>query len=272
MELAKEKDLQEIFTFLRENLADCLYLYIDVKKYGLQNPNMTVWLERKGEEQRIHTVIMKYYDSLQMVSDAEDWDKGWLKELILKRRYNSVSGKASMISELASMLEQFYHTSYGVVFRLEEYRKFEDADMVEHASERDMREIAELICTDAFFRACYSTEILERQLRERLQSRMGRNVVIREDGKIISHIATYAEFEDIAITSGMITHPDYRNSIYGFLAESFLTNELLNEGKQVYTFVIDKPRKKLLTLMGAKICGEYGRMTYQRSSTERVGE
>ena len=38
MELAKEQDLQELFAFLQDNVADCLYLYIDVKKYGLDNP------------------------------------------------------------------------------------------------------------------------------------------------------------------------------------------------------------------------------------------
>ena len=71
MELAKEKELEEIYAFLQKNLADCLYLYIDVKKYGLQNPNMTVWVERKGEEKRISTVIMRYYDSIQMASEDE---------------------------------------------------------------------------------------------------------------------------------------------------------------------------------------------------------
>lgn len=266
MELAKEQDLQELFSFLQENVADCLYLYIDVRKYGLGNPNMTVWIERKGEERKIRTVIMRYFDSIQMASDDEGWDKEWLKEQILKERYNSVSGKASMISELSAALKQFYHTSYGVVFQLEEYRKFEGVDIVEHAREEDMWEVAELICTDESFKACYNTEILEQQLKERLQSGMGRNAVIRADGKIISHIATYAEFEDIAITSGMITHPDYRTGSYGLLVESSLTNELLDEGKRVYTLVIKKPRKKFLTVMGAKACGEYGRMTYKRAA------
>lgn len=266
MELAKEKELEEIYAFLQKNLADCLYLYIDVKKYGLQNPNMTVWVERKGEEKRISTVIMRYYDSIQMASEDENWDKDWLKERILEERFNTISGKASMITELSALLKEFYYTSYGVVFQLEEYRKFEGVDIVEYAGEEDMWEIAELICTDASFKACYNTEVLERQLRERLQSGMGRNVVIRKDGKIISHIATYAEFEDIAITSGMITHPDYRDGSYGLLAESFLTNELLDSGKRVYTLVIKKPRKKFLTIMGAKACGEYGRMTYKRKA------
>ncbi len=265
MELAKEQDLQELFAFLQDNVADCLYLYIDVKKYGLDNPNMAVWIERKGEDRRIRTVIMRYYDSIQMASDDKDWDKEWMKEQILKERYNSISGKASMISQLSAQLKQFYHASYGVVFQLEEYRKFEGVDIIEHAREEDMWEVAELICTDESFKACYDIAMLEQQLKERLQSGMGRNVVIRKDGKIISHIATYAEFEDIAITSGMITHPDYRDGSFGLLAESFLTNELLDSGKRVYTLVIKKPRKKFLTIMGAKTCGEYGRMTYKRT-------
>lgn len=261
MKIAKEKDIDDILFFLKNNIANCLYMYIDIKKYGLQNPNMTVWISRDASDNQVNLVVMKYYDSIQMFSDNKQWDKEWLTNLILKEKYSMVSGEAQMIRQLEELLRGEYHSEYGEIFRLPSYRKTDDTDIVQYAREADMEEIAELICMDESFKANYQPKILEKQLKERLLSGMGRNAIIRDNKRIVAHIATYAEFEDIAITSGLIVHPEYRTSSYGFIVESVLTNDLLDLGKFVYTFALEKKRKQFLAVLGARVCGEYGKLT-----------
>ena len=113
---------------------------------------------------------------------------------------------------------------------------------------------------DKEFGANYEVHDLARQLTERAETGMGRNYIIRKDGKIIAHIATFAETENIAVTSGLIVHPDYRNYPYGAMMESYLVNRLLEEGIKAFTFVNSTKRIKYLNALGMKMCGEYEKL------------
>ena len=46
MREAQEYDIDEIISYLENNVQDCLYMYIDIKKYRLNNPAMKVWFNR----------------------------------------------------------------------------------------------------------------------------------------------------------------------------------------------------------------------------------
>lgn len=264
MREAKESDIVEILEYLKRNIADCIYMYIDIKKYGLSNPNMMVWIDRNNKNDQLKAVVMKYYDSIQVFAGSNDWDKEWLAEMLREENISMISGKDNMIKELAAVLGNRYSSVFGMVYQLKSYRQFENTDIVEPATLEDTGEIARLICSDELFHSNYQVKVLERQLRERMSSGMGRSVVIRRDNKIVAHIATYAEYENIVVTSGLIVHPEHRKEGYGFFIESFLVNELLQELKDVYTFVLEPKRAALLNAMGADLCGRYGKLTLNK--------
>lgn len=264
MKEARECDIAEVLEFLKNNIADSIYMYIDIKKYGLSNPNMAVWIDRDQKNNQLKAVVMKYYDSMQIFSDSSDWNTEWLREKMLKEDVSMVSGREDLIQELAAVLGSRYNSAFGMVYQLKSYRQFDGLEEVEHATLEDMEEIARLICTDEAFQVNYQVKKLEQQLRERMSSGMGRSVVIRKNGRIIAHIATYAEFENIVVTSGLIVHPDYRKGSYGFIIESFLVNELLQESKDVYTFILEPKRAALMNAMGADLCGRYGKLTLNK--------
>lgn len=270
MKEAKENEVAEILEYLKKDIADCLYMYIDIKKYGLNNPHMKVWIERDKKDDSLKTVVMNYHGSIQIYERTDDWNKEWIKELLLKEKIKMVSGKETVIKELAAMLGNTYDNSFGSVYQLKEYRKFDNVETVEYAGENDVQEIAALICSDEAFTANYKIEALAEQLLERMNSGMGRNAVIRKDGKIVAHIATYAEYENIAVTSGLIVHPDYRKSGYGFITEGYLVNELLKENKDVYTFVLEPKRAALLDAVGGKLCGKYGKLTLKKDMPDLI--
>lgn len=261
MREARESDIAEILEYLKKNLADCIYMYIDIKKYGLENPNMKVWIERDVKNNQLLAVVMKYYNNIQLYAEGDTWDREWLTQLLEQENASMISGKEDMIQALALPLGEKYNSSFGMVYQIEEYREFDEIESIENATKEDMVEIAGLIYSDEFFHANYQVKVLEEQLRERFLTGMGRNIIIKQDEKIVAHIATYAEFENIAVTSGLIVHPDYRKSSLGFLIESFMVNELLKEDKLVYTFVLEPQRVALLNAIGAKIRGRYGKLT-----------
>jgi len=89
---------------------------------------------------------------------------------------------------------------------------------------------------------------------------MGRNYIIREDGKIIGHIATYAELDDVAVTGGLIVERAYEGHMFGAVLEGYIVRQMREEGFRLYTFVVNHKRYKLLKNMGNLPVGEYGKM------------
>lgn len=257
MRLAVRDDIEEILSYLKGDVGNCIYLYMDIKKYGLDNSNMKVWIN----EGKLNTVVMKYYSSIQIYSTNIEDNLEEVVECICEENVQMVSGEKSIIDIIYShsRITESYEAKSGEVFEFTNYREYQ-ADDIELANESDMEEVAELICMDESFSKNYAVQSLAQQLKERMQTGMGRNYIIRKDGKIIAHIATFVEVDKIAVTSGLIVHPEYRKYPYGTILESYLVNTLLKEEYQIFTFINDKKRTKLLQAMKNKEYGKYKKL------------
>ena len=256
MRKATENDLPAISAYLERDVANCIYMYIDIGTYGLSNPNMEVWIEEG--EQGISFVAMRYYNSLQLFALDDADTSAEIANLINERRFAVVNGRLAILNRLIDGCSG-YETHPGQVFYCKDYLHKDIPTQIEKAEDEDYREIAELLCRDPVF-AHYEPSSLEHQLRERAESGMGRSRVIRASGRIIAHIATFAEYGDIAVTSGLVVDPDYRDYPYGTIMESELFRELLSEGRRVYTFVTDRKRGMLLKALGCELVADYGKM------------
>lgn len=257
MILATQQDLNDIMAYFRRDIPNCIYMYIDIGKYGLDHPHMRVWLDR--DENGLTLVVMRYYNSIQLYSLSENWDVESVAALINETQVSVVNGRVAMLERVLPLCPG-YALKQGEVYQFTDHIHKASDVVVEHASSADYDEIARLVCADKTF-AHYTPASLAAQLREREESGMGRSVVIRRDGKIIAHIAVFADFGGIAVPSALIVHPDYRDYPYGSIIESALLMELLGEGKQVYTFVTENGRKALLRALGCPRVADYGKMT-----------
>ncbi len=265
---ARAEDVPPILDYLKAEVGHCLYMYIDIKKYGIQHEEMTVW--QQCDQGGISLVVMKYYNSISFYSRADEWSVDDLVELILHYLPASISAPLQQMEQIASLLPP-YSLSSGWVF---EYHNFKDYPFqgISHAKKEDLREVSQLLCMDHGFGAIYDVDGLQRQLEERLETGMGRNLVIRgESNEIVAQIATFAECDGIAITSGMIVHPEHRRSSYGTILESNLVGELKGEQFRVFTFVIEKKRKRLLDALKQIPVGQYGRLTLKAKEREEEG-
>ena len=83
-------------------------------------------------------------------------------------------------------------------------------------------------------------EELKEQLLTRLEEGMGRNYILKHEGEIIHHAATYAELDNLAVISGVITREDWRGKGVGTLAVRKLCHDLLQEGKKPCLFYYTK--------------------------------
>lgn len=261
MREAMQTDLPAILTYLKRYVHDCLYMYIDIKKYGLENPNMKVWID--SDENGINLVVMKYHTGLNIFSDKESWNIEQVLNILEENKILSIHGPKPMIEKIEKelkLLNKNIDVEYGEIFEFTNDRQYEIDKTIELAKKTDLLEIANLVITDPGIGAHYIPEELAKQFEERMESNMGRNFIIRDNGKIIAHIASYAEFDNIATTSGLIVDKKYRNSIYGTALEAHLIKSLKSDGFKIYTFVITSLRKKLLKALGNKKVSEFGKI------------
>ena len=235
--LVEKKDIPEILAYFEKNLKNCLYSYIDLKKFGIENPNLTVYVDKSNE---IHCTALKYYEGLQLFDAEGKMDTEGTAELIKELNSHIVSSTVDVIEKLYPLLEDAYEMEQGYVTEMLSMPECEISEDVRPAEISEYDEIARLICSDEGVGGHYEPEELKNQLLTRLGEGMGRNYIIKRDGEIIHHAATYAELDNLAVISGVITREDWRGKGVGTLAVRKLCYDLLKEGKKPCLFYYTK--------------------------------
>lgn len=257
MKRAGTDDREKILQYLKPNLADCLYLYIDITNYGIVSEHIQVWFEE--EQDGIGWVVMKYHDSFQIYHHKQFPDIDSVRVLLQNYPVTMVSGRKELIEALAAQCKD-YEAAYGEVFLMDKYRKMQGETGILRAAEEDAGEIAGLICSDEEIGGHYTVEDLTMQLTERIATGSGRSYIIRNEGEVAAHSATYAEADGVAVVGGTIIHPKYRNTNYYICLSNYILQELAAEGKTAYTFAVSEKMIRYHQMLHSK-CGEYGKLT-----------
>lgn len=266
MRRAVLQDREAILEYLKKAVAECIYMYIDILNYGVTSENMTVWLQE--QDNQIELVVMKYFDSFQIYSHRRDINVEPVLVLLKECPVTMVSARRDIIEQLEGVCSG-YRAAYGSVFDVSclrrEFWAMGGGKMKQHefeiteAVEDDAAEIAELVCSDDNFRVNYQKDDLTRQFAERIRTRTGRSVIIRMDGRIVAHNATFAEAEGVAVVSGLVIRPEYRRMGCYEKVVTYLGDQLMNEGKTPYAFAITEKTIRYHRAVYAE-CGEYGKL------------
>ncbi len=255
----KSKDIKEILEYLRNDIQNCIYLYIDIWKYGVSNPNMKTWFQK--DDQGFNLIIMKYHNSFQVYSHLEHPDVNIVYKLMKENNINMVSAKKELIDLLSGLAVEDYHLTLGEIIKLTNFHSFQCEDVyIEEASEKDAYEIAELICSDEYYKDSYTVSEFHKQLLDRMSTKMGRSFIIRDSGKIVAHNSIAAETDDIAVAAMLLVKKEYRNTVYGLALEEFIVKKLNSEGKLLFGFSTNKKRRKQFEMMGNEVVAKYGKL------------
>ena len=234
---AKEQDVEKLLAYFEQDLKNCLYSYIDLKKFGIENPNLTVYFD---ESEGICCTALKYYEGLQLFDANGKMDAGKTAKLIKDLNSHIVSSTIDVIEKIYPLLKDSYEMEQGYVTEMLSMPECEISEDVRPAEVGEYDEIAKLICSDEGVGGHYEPEELKNQLITRLGEDMGRNYILKRDGEIIHHAATYAELDNLAVISGVITREDWRGKGVGTLAVRKLCYDLLKEGKKPCLFYYTK--------------------------------
>ena len=220
-----------LIDFVQKNKYQNIYLYIDVLTYGVNAEAIRTFVSETKSE--IQGIIYEYYDSLQLMSigDISESFVVDISEMIIKNRIRRITGPEELVSVVYERLLPLYKITRGYIMRYSgEIGVI--ADDVTFANADDFAEIAQLICQDSHLGKGYVFENIYRQLLDRYNNDKCENMIIRKDGIIVSHVATYAVLPEMVVVSGMLTAPQYRNQGYGKRLLSSFSSYLAQAGKQ----------------------------------------
>lgn len=217
----------EIFNYIGNDYGRCAYLYIDLKKYGFNNENINVWYQK--DKEKILVIVMQYYNGMHVYSKDADFDAQDVANLVREYKPSLVCGMDKTISKLKNYIsDDEYKVEKGSVVQLINHSGI-CKDNAYRAKRSEIKEIAELLSKDENMGGPYGFDLLYKQLLERYDEKFGRNWISRDDSGIVSHVATYAELNDICVVSGGIVRDTCRgkgeySKILGSMCE-----ELQNE-------------------------------------------
>lgn len=255
-----ELELNAIENYIGNEYHKCIYLYLDLKKYGILNDNIKTWIQY-NENSEITAVLLKYYTGLHVFSKKHNYSVEELKTLILQEKPTMVCGEKKII---LSLYNSFEHSKYcietGWVRKLSEIENF-DRSGVKLAEEEDFSGIAKLLYEDEDLGSSYEYDELKKQMIERNKEGFVRNYVIKDSNQVvISHAGTGAENDKVAMLSYVITDPNHRGKGYAKKLCCAVCEDLIDEGKDVFLINYSKESTALYDKIGFKICAEWGKM------------
>ncbi len=268
--VTEQRELEEVLNCLKQDIPNCLYIYIDLKKYGLENPHITLWISRK--DGKLNLVVMKYHDGFQLYSIEQTWNRQEVLQLIEDYDPDRILGNEASVCRLECELAEKYKLTHGAILcrtqdqlwtRPQNYRCV-------IASREDIPEIADLMLTEPEFGTAYSKAELIAQLEERYRTKMGRSIIFRDQGEIVGHMATFAEIDGIAVLSGSVVKNAYRQTdCYDAMCDEFMDLLIRQEHKVVFFASTVKRQIKCYSRL-FKICAQYGKLTKITETREEV--
>lgn len=249
----------EIVEYIGNEYGKCLYLYIDLIKYGCDSKFANAW--KVVDDKGINMVILSYHSALHMYSKNENFDGKEIAKFVRDKKPSIICAAKPLILALKPLLaEDGYETEIGYIGKKTYSVKPSVYYPVEIAQEGDIEQIAKLLYEDNDIGASYSFDDLVIQISERLSQGFVRSFVIKEEDKVVAHLGTGAEIENLCTISYVITDPNYRGKGLSSSLFCYACDELESEGKEIFSVYYPENSRRLHHRMGFVDYCEFGKL------------
>lgn len=249
-------NIEQVFNYIDEDYQNCLFTYIDLVKYGLDNENFNVWIQY-NDENNICCIISEYYGGLQIYSKNYDLIANELIEFIKINNFEGISGCKDSMDKIKGAFPD-YKKTLAIIGKLNKLI-YPPNPKVYSINIDELEEVARIVYENENLRKHHSYESLYNQFYERIQDNFGRNFILRDESnnQIICHAATYAEIKNLAVIGGVITTEKYRGKGYSKGTLSSICKQLQSEGKDVFSKFIIPPAIKMHYGVGFEKVGDW---------------
>ena len=237
--LIRPEDEILIKKIIEKDIYQNVYIYIDINTYGFISEAIKTYILQV--EDNIKAILYHYYNSLQIFicGKLNFYELSCVAEHIKKYNFKIISGNKKIIKDLYNQLNLSYRINNGYVMKKEKLVK-SSSGITEIAKADDYEQIAELVCEDKSIGGHYSIPQLIKQFNERKENYNCKNLIIKNNNKVICHMGVYANSPKIAVLGGLITEKKYRGLGYGMKILNDLTQLVQIENKVPILYCYNK--------------------------------
>lgn len=259
--IEKCNDQEIIEKYIAKDYPKCLYLYLDLKQYGVKSKSVATFVQ--SQKGMIQAVYLKYYNCLHVYSKENDFDLDEFYSFFDSSTYSMIYCEKTTAyyiwNKWFSSQSKDFDITPGWVARIRQV-DMKAQNVIQVADDNDFPQIVMLIHEDEDIGRSYNLEELSEQLKERALDGYTRNFVIHEAEKVIAHACTNAEIDDIAVVAELVVDKEYRRKGYASQIWRFICKQLLDEGKEVYSFYYSTESRSLHRKIGFEEVCEWAKI------------
>ncbi len=237
-----EQDREAVLAFLYEEPEINLYIIGDVKNFGFNASEQSIYGEfREGE---YFAVMSQNHSQLTYYAKANGFNLDWLA-VFNQFDYLFISGKRSIMEELNKHLPHMrpdrLEFMKSTVFEKDLDVDDEGIEILENKKDAEdvyvlLNQIEELESV----RMKSKEEFLHYLLDHRDDN--GTTVFIRENNEVIASASAVGETRKTAMIVGVATHPDHRQRGLGYKVLHYLVDLYVNHKHKTLCLYYDDPR------------------------------
>ena len=254
-----DSDKSLLLDYIGKDYGKCLYVYIDLRKYPLDNHHFRAWCQY-DDQQTLVAVVTEYHKGIQVYSKSQDFNAEEIASFLNAKNPPIILGMKETMDKLWPFMPE-RKQELGTVGQLTSVRI--DANPNAYAADyNELEDIVNLLVQDENIGKPYGFESLYTQFRERMEDGFGRNYILRDNAthELICHAGTYAELPEIAVIGGVITSPNFRGQGQAKSVLAALCQKLLEEGKDIFSFYYIPPAIKMHLGVGFESIGEWAKL------------
>lgn len=252
-----ENHLNEVLDYIDKDYGKCLYMYLDILKYGFNDENINLWCQKKGE--KISLLVLQYYTGMHIFTrDISCVNINDLISLIKIRNPSMICGMGNIIKNIQNLLSD-YKCEIGYVGKIEKLHDI-TINKCRLASREDLKQVAEFLSKDDNLGKPFGFDLLYKQITERYDQNYGRTFILEEDGRIIGTASTYAETNGVAVVSGVLIDENYRGKGLSRIILGALCNDLLKNGFDIFSYYYITPAIRMHHSVGFYDIGEWAKL------------
>lgn len=252
----KKENEKEILEYIGKSYGQCLYLYVDLLKYGFDNENINVWFQKEDNE--IKALVLQYYTGVHVFSKDVEFDVKKVVDLLKEINPSMICGMKWTLDKIKDYFDN-YEMEVGIVGELTNLKVYDTRGCYK-ANAEEIKKLAELLAEDESLGKPYGFDLLYKQLLERYEENFGRNFIYRENGKIVATASTYAEKGGVAVISGVMVHPDYRGKGLSKNVLSAVCDNLKNDGFDVFSYYYIPSATRMHQSVGFEPIGDWAKL------------
>ena len=205
--------------------------------------------------------MLAYHSAMHVYSKQLNFDVKELTEFLIEKNPSIICASAELIKLLEpQMSSNGFISEYGYIGKfIHCVPSIVNCD-IRLANKDDIIEIAKLLYNDDGIGSSYTMDDLVKQIEERVDSGFVRSYVIKQDNHVVAHLGTGAEIDKLCTISYVITDPKYRGRGLSSSLFSYACNQLILEGKEIFSVYYPENSRRLHHKMGFVDCCEFGKL------------